>query len=89
MLIIVAEAVFILRVVRSVACGGDTSYQPLRLILSAEHEAQLFQALYRLLAYAARLAPHASTSSSTRPVTKPLVILNETGQNSLLVTVAE
>jgi len=44
-------------VVRSVACVGDTSYQPLRLILSGEHEAQLLQALYRLLAYAARLAP--------------------------------
>ncbi len=42
-------------VVKSVSCVGDTSYQPLRLIINPEHEVKLIQALHRLLGYAGKL----------------------------------
>ncbi len=36
-------------VIRSISCIGDTSYQPLRVILSAEHEERLIGALVRVV----------------------------------------
>lgn len=43
-------------VIRSISCIGDTSYQPLRVILSVEHEEQLIAALVRVLGYASRVS---------------------------------
>lgn len=43
-------------VIKSISCVGDTSYQPLRVILSVEHEEQLIGALVRVLGYASRVS---------------------------------
>ena len=43
-------------VIKSISCVGDTSYQPLRIILTEEHTNQLIESLQRIVTYICQIS---------------------------------
>lgn len=43
-------------VIKSISCIGDTSYQPLKVILTADHEKQLIAALKKIIGYIVKIS---------------------------------